>query len=150
MCGIIGVVREGAAASRDRLVSGRELMRHRGPDDAGVWTSEYACLGARRLAVIDLSNAGHQPLLSEDGRRALVFNGEIYNFRALRRQLEGEFAFRSRTDGEVILHAYRRWGFPAMLDHLDGMFAFALWDDERRTLFAARDRAGKKPFYFRH
>src|ERR1019366_9053642 len=125
MCGIIGVAREGAAQSRDQLLAARELMAHRGPDDAGVWAGEHACLGACRLSIIDLSAAGHQPMVSDDRRRVLVFNGEIYNFRALRRDLEGEFTFRSRSDGEVILHGYRKWGFPGLLARLDGMFAFA-------------------------
>ncbi|MFI5310342.1 MAG: asparagine synthase (glutamine-hydrolyzing) [Gemmatimonadales bacterium] len=150
MCGIIGVVRDGAAQSRDRLLAARDLMTHRGPDDAGVWAGEHACLGARRLSIIDLSTAGHQPMVSEDRKRVLVFNGEIYNFRALRRELEGEFQFRSHTDGEVILHGYRKWGFPGVLTRLDGMFAFALWDEERRLLSVARDRVGKKPLYFQH
>lgn len=150
MCGIIGVVQEGASRSRERLVAARELMWQRGPDDAGVWAGEYACLGARRLSIIDRSSAGHQPMVSDDRRRVLVFNGEIYNFRELRRELERDVEFRSHTDGEVILHGYRRWGREALLNRLDGMFAFALWDEDRRELFAARDRAGKKPFFFRH
>jgi asparagine synthase (glutamine-hydrolysing) len=150
MCGIIGVVQDGAAQSRERLVSARELMWQRGPNDAGVWAGEHACLGARRLSIIDLSSAGHQPMISDDRRRVLVFNGEIYNFHELRRELEPDFAFRSHTDGEVILHGYRRWGLPGLLSRLDGMFAFALWDEDRRMLFAARDRAGKKPLLFRH
>jgi asparagine synthase (glutamine-hydrolysing) len=150
MCGIIGVVGERAASSRERLVAARELMWHRGPDDAGVWAGEHVCVGARRLSIIDLSSAGHQPIVSEDQRRVLVFNGEIYNFHALRAQLQDEFTFRSHTDSEVILHGYRKWGFDTLLARLDGMFAFALWDADRRMLFAARDRVGKKPFYYRH
>ena len=150
MCGIIGVVQDGAAQSRERLVSARELMWHRGPNDAGVWAGEHACLGARRLSIIDLSSAGHQPMISADRRRVLVFNGEIYNFQELRRELETDCRFQSHTDGEVILHGYRRWGLGGLLNRLDGMFAFALWDEDRRMLFAARDRAGKKPFFFRH
>ncbi len=150
MCGIIGVVKEGAAASRDRLVAARELMWHRGPDDAGVWADEHACVGARRLSIIDLSKTGHQPLVSSDAKRVLVFNGEIYNFRALRKELEGDFVFQSYSDSEVVLHGYRKWGGPGLVQRLDGMFAFSLWDEDTRTLFAARDRAGKKPFYYRH
>ena len=150
MCGIIGVVREGAAQSRDRLLAARELMIHRGPDDAGIWEGERACLGARRLSIIDRSAAGHQPMVSSDNGRVLVFNGEIYNHHTLRRELEGEFPFTSHTDGEVILHGYVKWGVSGLLARLDGMFAFALWDDEHRLLVAARDRAGKKPFYFHH
>ncbi len=148
MCGIIGIIEEGASASRDRLVVARELMWHRGPDDAGVWTGTHACIGARRLSIIDLSTAGHQPMLSADGRHVLVFNGEIYNFRELRRELEHHLEFRSRGDAEVVLHGYRHWGLPGLLDRLDGMFAFALWDEDRRTLLAARDRVGKKPFFY--
>ncbi len=150
MCGIIGIVQDGAPKSRERLVAARELMWQRGPDDAGVWAGEHACLGARRLSIIDRSNAGHQPMISDDRRQVLVFNGEIYNFRDLRGELERDFPFRSHTDSEVILHGYKRWGLRGLVDRLDGMFAFALWDEDRRTLFAARDRAGKKPFFFRH
>ncbi len=150
MCGIIGVVREGAAQSRDRLVAARELMWTRGPDDSGVWAGEHVCVGARRLSIIDLSTAGHQPMVSDDRRRVLVFNGEIYNFRALRRELEPDFTFHSESDGEIILQGYRKWGFPGLLKRLDGMFAFALWDEDLRMLFAARDRAGKKPLYYLH
>jgi len=150
MCGIIGIVQDGAPKSRERLVAARELMWQRGPDDAGVWAGEHACLGARRLSIIDRSNAGHQPMISDDRRQVLVYNGEIYNFRELRGELERDFPFRSHTDSEVILHGYKRWGLRGLLDRLDGMFAFALWDEDRRTLFAARDRAGKKPFFFRH
>jgi asparagine synthase (glutamine-hydrolysing) len=150
MCGIIGVVRDGAGTSKNRLVAARDLMWHRGPDDAGVWAGEHACIGARRLSIIDLSNAGHQPMVSDDQQRVLVFNGEIYNFRDLRRELSAYFEFTSNTDTEVILHGYRRWGFEGLLQRLDGMFAFALWDEEKRMLYAARDRAGKKPFFFRH
>jgi asparagine synthase (glutamine-hydrolysing) len=150
MCGIIGVVEDRAAEAHDRLVAARELMWQRGPNDAGVWAGEHACLGARRLSIIDLSSAGHQPMISEDRKQVLVYNGEIYNFHDLRRALERDVEFRSHTDSEVILHGYRRWGLRGLLDRLDGMFAFALWDEERRTLFAARDRAGKKPFFFRH
>ena len=150
MCGIIGIVREGASQSRDRLVAARDLMWHRGPDDAGVWAGDHACLGARRLSIIDLTLAGHQPMVSDDGRRVMVFNGEIYNFHDLRRQLEPEFTFHSRTDGEVILHGYRKWGFEGLLNRLDGMFGLAVWDEDLRTLFGARDRAGKKPFHYLH
>ncbi len=149
MCGIIGVVREGAAEARDRLITARDLMWHRGPDDAGVWTSDQACLGARRLSIIDLSAAGHQPMVSADGMRVLVFNGEIYNHRELRAELEPGCVFTTGTDFEVLLHGYRRWGGEGLVRRLDGMFAFAIWDASTRTLFAARDRVGKKPFFFR-
>lgn len=149
MCGIIGVIREGAAEARDRLVVARDLMWHRGPDDAGLWCSNHACIGARRLSIIDLSAAGHQPMVSTDGTLVLVFNGEIYNHRELRRELEPGCVFTSSTDFELLLHGYRRWGGEGLVRRLDGMFAFAIWDETTRTLFAARDRAGKKPFFFR-
>lgn len=148
MCGIIGIIEEGAASSQDRLIAARELMWHRGPDDAGVWTGTHACIGARRLSIIDLSIAGHQPMPSADGRQILVFNGEIYNFRELRRELERNVEFRSHGDAEVVLNGYRQWGLPRLLERLDGMFAFAIWDEDRRMLFAARDRVGKKPFHY--
>jgi asparagine synthase (glutamine-hydrolysing) len=150
MCGIIGVVREGAGGSKHRLIAARDLMWHRGPDDAGVWVGEHACVGSRRLSINDLSSAGHQPMVSDDQKRVLVFNGEIYNFQELRGELSAYVAFTSHTDSEVILHGYRRWGFEGLLQRLDGMFAFSLWDEEKRMLFAARDRAGEKPFYFCH
>ncbi len=150
MCGIIGVVREGAGAMRERLVAARDLMWHRGPDDAGAWCSDLACIGARRLSILDLTPDGHQPMVSADRTRVLVFNGEIYNHHALRAELERDFTFTTRTDGEVILHGYRKWGGEALVRKLEGMFAFAIWDASTRTLFAARDRVGKKPLFYRH
>ena len=136
------------AQQYDRVIAARDLMWHRGPDDAGVFSSDHACLGARRLSIIDLSAAGHQPMVSADRTRVLVFNGEIYNHEALRAELEPDFTFGSRTDSEVILHGYRRWGGAELVRRLDGMFAFAIWDATARILFAARDRVGMKPFFF--
>ena len=151
MCGIIGIVGARASGDRARLIAAGELMRHRGPDDEGIWEGRGVTFGAHRLSIIDLSPAGHQPMTSADGRRAIVFNGEVYNHRELRRELEPRMQFHSRSDTEVVLNGYRHWGFRGLLDRMDGMFAFALWDEDRRTLFAARDRAGKKPFcYFHH
>lgn len=150
MCGIIGIVGEGATADRARLVAARELMRARGPDDAGLWEAPGVALAARRLAIVDPTPAGHQPMVTPDGRYAVVFNGEVYNHQLLRRDLEREFRFTSYADTEVVLHGYRRWGLRGLVDRLDGMFAFALWDADRRVLVAARDRAGKKPFFYRH
>jgi asparagine synthase (glutamine-hydrolysing) len=149
MCGIVGVVARGAVEEpivermRDRLV-------HRGPDAAGLWSSadRRVCLGHRRLSIVDLSPDANQPFLSSDGRYAITLNGEIYNFRALQAQLRAEgVSFRTRSDTEVLVEAYRRWG-AGCLGRLSGMFAFAIWDSERRTLFCARDRAGEKPFYY--
>jgi asparagine synthase (glutamine-hydrolysing) len=122
-------------------------MTHRGPDDAGLWVDDRAALGSRRLAVLDLSPAGHMPMASEDGAHVLVFNGAIYNYLELRAELAREVPLRSSGDTEVILEGFRAWGWAGLLDRLDGMFAFALWDARERTLYAARDRMGEKPFF---
>jgi len=121
-------------------------MVHRGPDGAGVWTDHGVGLGHRRLSIIDLEGSP-QPMHSSDKRTSIVFNGEIYNFRELRRELVGEgFQFQTEGDTEVILAAYQRWGVDC-LKRLDGMFAFALFDAQKRSLFIARDRLGVKPLY---
>src|SRR5262245_41845920 len=141
MCGIIGIVGDIGSADRLRVLAARDLMVHRGPNDAGLWEAPGVIFGAQRLSIIDVSPAGHQPMRSPDGRRAVVFNGEVYNYRELRRELERDAHFQSNSDTEVLLHGYRRWGFHGLLDRIDGMFAFALWDADRRKLFTARDRA---------
>lgn len=123
-------------------------MRHRGPDDAGVTSRSIATLGSRRLAIFDPAH-GHQPMSSPDGRWTIVFNGAIYNFRALRRELvSGGWTFQSDCDTEVLLAAFAAWG-PRCLRRLRGMFAFAVWDEREQTLFAARDPFGIKPLYYR-
>ena len=141
MCGIAGIV--GPRATRERVLAMTERLRHRGPDDGGVFEAPGAVLGHRRLAILDLSAAGHQPMTLGD--LAVVYNGEIYNFRDLRAELPGPFV--SESDTEVLLHLWAREG-PACLARLHGMFAFALWDGRTRTLFAARDRLGIKPFHY--
>ncbi len=124
-------------------------LDHRGPDGKGSFAEEGVALGFRRLAIIDPTPAGDQPFASEDGRFQLVHNGEIYNYRELRGELEGKgHRFRSATDTEVILAAYREWG-ERCVERFNGMWAFAIWDAERRRLFASRDRFGIKPFYYR-
>ncbi|WP_372624421.1 asparagine synthase (glutamine-hydrolyzing) [Falsiroseomonas sp.] len=148
MCGIIGLVGEACGIGAERLARARDLMLHRGPDQTGLRELEEACLGFRRLAILDLSAAGHQPMLSADGQVALVFNGEIYNFQELRRELELHFPFRSQSDSEVLLNGYLAWGWEELLRRADGMFAFAIWDARRRSFFAARDRVGKKPLFY--
>jgi asparagine synthase (glutamine-hydrolysing) len=122
-------------------------LAHRGPDGERVHLDGPVGLGHRRLSIIDLSDAASEPMTNEDGTLWLVFNGEIYNFRELRRALEGRHRFRSQGDGEVILHLYEEKG-DAALPELDGMFAFALWDARQRRLLLARDRAGKKPLFY--
>jgi asparagine synthase (glutamine-hydrolysing) len=151
MCGIAGVLTaDSSAAPSEALVrSMLGVLRHRGPDDEGVWVDGQVGLGSRRLAVIDLSPRAHQPMASDDGRLRLVFNGEIYNFKTLRAELEQRgHAFRSASDTEVLLHLYQEHGVDC-LARLRGMFAFALWDESRRTLLLARDRLGKKPLFYR-
>jgi len=152
MCGICGIYSDGALAPDVlRLAAGRmcERIRHRGPDDAGVWSDgARVALGNARLAIIDLSPLGHQPMADEQQAIWLTYNGEIYNFRELREELRGRgFTFRTRTDTEVIIQAYRAYG-PKFLTHLRGMFALALWDGPNRRLLLARDRLGIKPLYY--
>ena len=150
MCGIIGIASKDPIHDRGWIDAGRDAMRHRGPDDAGTWWSAGGCvgLGHRRLAIIDLSPAGHQPMQDASGELCIVFNGEIYNFASLRRELaEKSHVFSSHSDTEVILAAYREWGTDC-LSHLNGMFAFALYDGRQRQLFMARDRAGEKPLFY--
>ncbi len=152
MCGINGILRLSNAApaiDRDELLRTRDAMTLRGPDGAGAWIAEdgRVALASRRLAILDLSAAGAQPMASEDGRFRIVINGEIYNFAELRRELEAEGArFRSRSDTEVVLALYARDG-AAMLSRLRGMFGLALWDGREGTLLLARDPLGIKPLY---
>ena len=129
-----------------------DAIRYRGPDDSGVWTNaDGLCLAHRRLSIIDLSPGGHQPMHSRDGRYAIVFNGEIYNFIQVREELEsacGKLAWRGHSDTEVLLEAIARWGVAVSLPKLNGMFSFALWDAEEKSLYLARDRFGEKPLYY--
>jgi asparagine synthase (glutamine-hydrolysing) len=152
MCGIAGIISRNQETRMGAMLRAQE---HRGRDDEGVWTSDEiddegrrVCLGHRRLAIIDTSEAGHQPMLSADGRFALTFNGEIYNYRELRRELQAKnHRFRTETDTEVLLAAFAEWGADC-LERLNGMFAFAVWDTKERTLTLARDRVGIKPLYY--
>ena len=149
MCGIAGAV--GTGADNGRYVAAMtEVQRHRGPDGHGLWADGMCALGHRRLAVIDLSDRGCQPMADATGSLHLAYNGEIYNFQELRDELTAlGHAFRSDTDTEVLLYAYRQWGVQC-LTRLRGMFAFGLWDAERQTLLLARDRVGKKPLFYAH
>ena len=155
MCGIAGVWHPQASLTSERLhdLAGRmaDAVAHRGPDDRGTWVEPEAGLGMgfRRLAIIDLSPAGHQPMVSASGRFVVTFNGEIYNYQDLRRELEQAGAtFRGASDTEVMLAGVERWGPAATFSRLWGMFAIALWDREERVLWIARDRLGKKPLYY--
>ncbi|HMA43778.1 MAG TPA: hypothetical protein VKO86_07170, partial [Gemmatimonadales bacterium] len=154
MCGIAGFWKPqglNAAEARATLMGMTDAIRHRGPDDEGAWIDPAAgiALGFRRLAIIDLTPTGRQPMISASGRHVIVFNGEIYNFQELRRELTARgISFRGRSDTEVLLEALESWGLRRTLERCNGMFAFALWDREERVLHLARDRAGEKPLYF--
>jgi asparagine synthase (glutamine-hydrolysing) len=155
MCGIAGLIDWRAATSADALRSIGEAMietvRHRGPDAGAVWIEAEGgvALGQRRLAIIDLSPGGAQPMHSADGRHVITFNGEIYNYRDIRRELEDAGrSLRSDSDTEVLLEACALWGVEAAIERAIGMFAFALWDRKTRTLVLARDRLGIKPLYY--
>ncbi len=152
MCGICGFWDPSGAAAPDRDVLARMIaaLTHRGPDDSGAFVDDGAAvaLGFRRLSIIDLSAAGHQPMSNGGEDVWIVFNGEVYNFAGLRAELEANGCeFRSQTDTEVVLNAYQAWG-EACIGRFTGMFAFVIWDRRRRRLFAARDRLGIKPLYY--
>lgn len=152
MCGIAGLI---SFDPERRIGAMLQTIEHRGRDDEGVWTStaiddsgRRACLGHRRLAIIDTSKAGHQPMLSADGRYVITFGGEIYNYRELREELKSKgHAFRTETDTEVLLTAFAEWGTEC-IPRLNGMFHFAIWDCHERTLTLARDHVGIKPLYY--
>ncbi|MDT4954758.1 MAG: hypothetical protein QOJ02_2896 [Acidobacteriota bacterium] len=152
MCGIAGFIESKAAGSTseqrsevlDRMC---RVIRHRGPDDQGMFVKGGVALGMRRLSIIDLAG-GHQPMSGEDGETTVVFNGEIYNYRELQPELEARgHSFQTNSDTETIVHAYEEYG-ASCVERLRGMFAFAIWDERERKLFIARDRAGKKPLYY--
>ena len=147
MCGIAGFVGPG---SRDDLLRMTRCLADRGPDDEGFWEGDGVHLGHRRLSILDIE-CGSQPMWSADGRCAIVFNGEIYNFAELRRELErdGQVFRTDHSDTEVLLAAYAAWG-DAMVDRLSGMWAFVIYNKEKKRLFGSRDRFGKKPFYYHH
>jgi asparagine synthase (glutamine-hydrolysing) len=135
-----------------RLQAMANHLVHRGPDDSGFYTNESGTVGFahRRLKIIDLSDAAHQPMLSDDGTKVVVYNGEIYNYKELDEELKGKgYVYRSHSDTETLLHSYEEWGEDCVR-HFNGMFAFALWDERQQKIFCARDRFGEKPFYYFH
>lgn len=155
MCAIVGFWDSCRNAVREELertaLQMAAAVRHRGPDDQGAWAEEEPsiALGHRRLSILDLSSEGHQPMISPDQRYVLVFNGEIYNYKSLRSELEQHgHTFRGHSDTEVLLAAVSQWGLVPALERFVGMFAFALWDRQLRKLHLARDRAGEKPLYY--
>lgn len=152
MCGIVGIYRRrGGSVAADEIARLRDTMTHRGPDDEGLWLRDPISdvgFGHRRLAIVDLTSAGRQPMTNEDGSVVVTFNGELYNHELLRGELERRgHRFKSRCDTEVLVHLYEEHG-PDLVDHLVGMFAFGIWDERRGRLLVARDRLGIKPLYF--
>lgn len=148
MCGILGVYHPfGLLPEPADFRRALEKLHRRGPDDDGLWSDHLVRLGHKRLAIVDLSPTGHQPMVSADGRFVIVFNGEIYNHQMLRTLLDPPGGWRGRSDTETLLEAYRTWG-PQCLARLSGMFAFAIWDRAEHYLFIARDRMGVKPLYY--
>lgn len=149
MCGIAGIfLHREETPSREQLRPMGEAMRYRGPDDEGFFNAAHIGLVHRRLSIRDLSPAGHCPMSSVDGRVRVVFNGEIYNWRELRKELEAlGCSFASQSDTEVIVHGYEAWG-EGIISRMSGMFAFAIWDANKRRLLLARDRAGEKPLFY--
>ena len=159
MCGITGFLNlsgtNTAGAMQAIVRAMASCLLHRGPDASGEWVDAQTgiALGFRRLSILDLSAQGHQPMVSESGRFVIVFNGEVYNFLDLRRELEVEGAgncpnFRGHSDTEVMLASFERWGVDPSIGRFNGMFAFALWDRQERVLYLARDRIGEKPLYY--
>jgi len=152
MCGIVGIGFQSPVCNKNLLKVQCDTMRHRGPDDAGEWWSPDGRVGLaqRRLAIIDLSPGGHQPMLDASRQLCITFNGEIYNYQELRRELEARgHRFHTASDTEVLLEAYRAWGTDC-IKHLNGMFAMAIYDISKGRLFIARDRAGEKPLFYSH
>ncbi|MCX6082545.1 MAG: asparagine synthase (glutamine-hydrolyzing) [Chloroflexi bacterium] len=155
MCGITGFIDTSKSTSSNRLIATitrmSDQIRHRGPDDFGTWIDdkEGIALGFRRLAILDLSQSGHQPMVSANGRYVIVFNGEIYNFASLREDLLTQgHKFRGTSDTEIILASVLQWGLLTAVKKFNGMFAFALWDEDQHTLSLVRDRIGIKPMYY--
>ncbi len=149
MCGIAGIFNlNSKPVAFDQIKAMMDSIAHCGPDGQGQFTDKYIGLGHRRLAIIDLSPAGHQPMQTKDGRYLITYNGEVYNFKILRKELVNlGYSFFSNTDTEVVLNAYVQWG-EKCLENFNGMFAFAVWDRKEKALFLARDRYGIKPLYY--
>ena len=153
MCGVAGLSRrEGGIDGGDVRAVERATtaQSHRGPDDSGIFQDSRVVLGHRRLSIIDLSPAGHQPMCNEDSSLWITYNGEIYNYLELHAELQAlGHRFRSSSDTEIVIHGFEAWGFEGLLQRLQGMFAFALYDSRQNTCVLARDRFGIKPLYYR-
>ena len=149
MCGLFGAIAgPGGLPSLTELRAARDTLLHRGPDHQGEWYTNEVYVGHTRLSIFDLSSDGHQPMVAGDGAEVLAANGEVYNFKDLRAELAREHHFNSTSDSEVLLHGYRQWGIDELVTRIDGMYAFALLDNQRRKLYLVRDRVGIKPLYY--
>jgi len=151
MCGVLGQFKKKQTVDEDLFSAMRDTMFHRGPDGCGAefFENGFGALGHRRLSIIDLSEAAKQPMFDGQGKVCLTFNGEIYNYKALKAELKKVgHVFNSNSDSEVLIYGYKEWGFESLLKKIKGMFAFALWDETRKKLFIARDRFGMKPLYY--
>ena len=147
MCGICGIIQPKKPVSHSLIKSMCDTIFHRGPDDEGIFIRGNVALGARRLSIIDLVT-GHQPISNEDGRIWIAYNGEVYNFPELKKELEKKgHKFRSKSDTETVVHSYEEWG-EDFVKKLRGMFAFAIWDEREKKLILVRDRIGIKPLYY--
>jgi asparagine synthase (glutamine-hydrolysing) len=152
MCGISGLIEWGSNSGKEAVRRMTEAIHHRGPDDEGYFSDQFGDtnlhFGFKRLSIIDLSESGHQPMVDDLLSKVIVFNGEIYNYREIRKELEvAGHTFRSGSDTEVILKSYSEWG-ASCLDRFIGMFAFVIYDSKNKKLFGARDRMGVKPFFY--
>lgn len=147
MCGIFGLVAPAGIGST-RVAAALDSLAHRGPDQEGSWANERVYVGHRRLSILDLSERARQPFVSEDGKVVVAVNGEVYNFRSLRADLEAWSRFRTTSDSEVVLHGYRAWGIDGLLKRMEGMYAFSIFDVDKGRVYLARDRVGIKPLYF--
>jgi asparagine synthase (glutamine-hydrolysing) len=145
MCGIFGNVRN-ANFSVDLSRSALNTLIHRGPDQEGEYLNDYVYLGHRRLSILDLSNNGRQPMISEDV--VITVNGEIYNYKTIKKLLESKYFFKSTSDSEIILHGYKEWGIDGLLERIDGMFAICIYDVAKREVILIRDRVGIKPVFY--
>ena len=149
MCGIVGLInRIGAPGREDLARAMADKVIHRGPDGGGAMAADNIALGHRRLSIIDLSDGGHQPMHTPDGRFSLSYNGEVYNYKELKAELEAEgVRFRSRSDSEVVLQAIAHWGIEKAVPRFNGLFALICYDHKERKILVARDRYGIKPLY---
>jgi asparagine synthase (glutamine-hydrolysing) len=148
MCGIFGIVAGQTPIDKEKVLNSLNLLAHRGPDQYNFFLDHQIFLGHRRLSILDLSENGRQPMISDDQQIIITVNGEIYNFQELRENLRAKYHFKSNSDSEIILHGYREWGLNGLLERIDGMFAFVLFDVALNKIYLVRDRVGIKPLYY--